>query len=267
VGDFRAVKIGSQVQKQGGNVASHILTPDGRVIHSVTGPVDADTLLNETQWALDMYAAAREQPLSQQRQFVAWSHQQAAVFSQGQDRQVHELLMSNPLPPLGEVFDELFEDILGQRVSTAGPRLAQASVRLRLAQETGRPLLLILHEGQQEQQRAWYGELTLQLMSQFVVIVLPLRDAPALSQLTGRPPYETPGAAQPMFIITRSDGDQLDAVSGWNDAYLAQALASAWVDALERKQPSTRDLSRAARLLQKHYPALAERLKRKRDEG
>ena len=34
-------------QKQGGNVASVLLRPDGRVLHVVAGPVDAATMLRE----------------------------------------------------------------------------------------------------------------------------------------------------------------------------------------------------------------------------
>jgi hypothetical protein len=37
-------------QKQGGNVASYFCAPDGRVLHVVPGPVDANTMLNEAKW-------------------------------------------------------------------------------------------------------------------------------------------------------------------------------------------------------------------------
>lgn len=259
VGDFRAVKVGSAVTKQGGNVASHFLTADGRVIHSVTGPVSADKLLEEAEWALQMYEEALQQPPTQVRAYVAWAHQQAANFGVGQDRQVHELLMANPLPPLSLVFDEIFEDILGQRVSTAAPRLAQAAVRLRIAKESGRPLLLVFYEGHEPPLANAYSELAHQLLRQYVVIAMPLKDAPALSQLTERPPYDSPSSARPLFVIARSDGEQLDALAGWNDHYLTQALASGWVDALERNPPGSRDLTRVTRMLDKHYPALADR--------
>jgi hypothetical protein len=40
-------------QKQGGNVASYFCAPDGRVLHAVAGPVNADTLLREARWVVE----------------------------------------------------------------------------------------------------------------------------------------------------------------------------------------------------------------------
>jgi len=49
VGTFRIVG----KQKQGGNVASYFCAPDGRVLHAVAGPVDANTLLREAKWIVE----------------------------------------------------------------------------------------------------------------------------------------------------------------------------------------------------------------------
>jgi hypothetical protein len=40
-------------QKQGGNVATYFCAPDGRVLHAIAGPVDAQTMLREAQWVVD----------------------------------------------------------------------------------------------------------------------------------------------------------------------------------------------------------------------
>ena len=40
-------------QKQGGNVASYFCAPDGRVLHCIAGPVDANTFLREAKWVID----------------------------------------------------------------------------------------------------------------------------------------------------------------------------------------------------------------------
>ena len=40
-------------QKQGGNVAAYFCAPDGRVLHLVAGPVNADTMLAEAKWVVD----------------------------------------------------------------------------------------------------------------------------------------------------------------------------------------------------------------------
>lgn len=45
-------------QKQGGNVASYFCAPDGRVLHTVAGPVDAGTFLREAKWVVETTQAA-----------------------------------------------------------------------------------------------------------------------------------------------------------------------------------------------------------------
>jgi hypothetical protein len=47
-------------QKQGGNVASYFCAPDGRVLHCVAGPVNADTLLRESKWVVETTKKAME---------------------------------------------------------------------------------------------------------------------------------------------------------------------------------------------------------------
>ncbi len=114
------------------------------MIHSVPGPVSAETLLAEANWALDVYKEAKLKSGDQQIQFVAWSHQQASWAPNGnRDRKVHELLASRPMPKLQWVYEEVFEKILGEKVSEAGPRLAQAATRLEYARKTGRPILFV----------------------------------------------------------------------------------------------------------------------------
>jgi hypothetical protein len=48
-------------QKQGGNVASYFCAPDGRVLHCVAGPVDAQTMLREAKWVVDSVQKAMEE--------------------------------------------------------------------------------------------------------------------------------------------------------------------------------------------------------------
>lgn len=49
VATFRIVR----GQKQGGNVASYFCAPDGRVLHVVAGPVNAETMLRECKWVVE----------------------------------------------------------------------------------------------------------------------------------------------------------------------------------------------------------------------
>jgi len=45
-------------QKQGGNVAAYFCAPDGRVIHTVAGPVNADQMLHEARWVVESVRAS-----------------------------------------------------------------------------------------------------------------------------------------------------------------------------------------------------------------
>lgn len=48
-------------QKQGGNVAAYFCAPDGRVLHCVAGPVDADTFLREAKWVVETVKTAMKE--------------------------------------------------------------------------------------------------------------------------------------------------------------------------------------------------------------
>lgn len=217
--------------------------------------------MDEAKWALDLYAQAKERSLDERLHYVSTAHQQASWSpASGQDRRVHELLMSQPLPHLQAVYKEIFEDILGQRVSQAGPRLAQASYWLKYAKRAKRPILFVLHDGHTWSNPAFSVQ-TQWLINEYVVIVMPLRESPALSQLTKQPPFEVNSSARPLFVVTDSDCEQISSVAGWYEQDLASALASGWVEALEKHPPSIRELVRAQRVLRKTSPESAAQVR------
>jgi hypothetical protein len=47
-------------QKQGGNVAAYFCAPDGRVLHCVAGPVNANVMLQEAKWVVETTKKAME---------------------------------------------------------------------------------------------------------------------------------------------------------------------------------------------------------------
>jgi len=139
-------------QKQGGNVAGYFCTPEGRVLHVLAGPVDADTFLREARWANETYQMAQlEKPtLAQLQAFFRKAHLERLQQEQnvrlplnrlpkpdvltreqldrlivqnnhlGLNNQgkVHMLLAVAPLPPLGQVYRAVFEQILKEKIST-----------------------------------------------------------------------------------------------------------------------------------------------------
>jgi hypothetical protein len=58
--------------KQGGNVASYFLAPDGRVLHVVAGPVDGPTMLKEAKWVVDTLTAANKATAGDGAKFKAY---------------------------------------------------------------------------------------------------------------------------------------------------------------------------------------------------
>jgi len=144
VGTFRL----AGEQKQGGNVASYFCTSDGRVIHVVAGPVDADTLLREARWAVETWklaqlATAEADPKLQA--FFRNAHaarlrlehgldlrkpertspsavtvpvyDQARFRSLTQAGRVHLLLSAAPLIPISQAYRVVFEKVLNEPVS------------------------------------------------------------------------------------------------------------------------------------------------------
>jgi len=59
-------------QKQGGNVASYFCAPDGRVLHVIAGPVDANTMLREAKWVVENTKKAMEEAKGDGGRFKAY---------------------------------------------------------------------------------------------------------------------------------------------------------------------------------------------------
>jgi hypothetical protein len=153
VGSFEVVNQAGVLAKNGGNVASYFCTPDGRVIHAVTGPVPAEELLAAARWAVDVSSggSALDDP-----ERIGAAHREELqrsslpVASPAQQK-VHRLLASQPLPPLNDVYQEVFEEILGQRVSPPDTERVQAERAFAAARRAKLPVLLILHKRRDKQ--------------------------------------------------------------------------------------------------------------------
>jgi hypothetical protein len=150
VGTFRIV----DGQKQGGNVASYFCLSDGTVIHAVAGPVDAATFLREARWAVDLRNLAIAEARGDVRAYrsvVRRGHlERVAEATQmnlppetlprltrnappipqrvllrgpqavrlGRPERVSLLLAYYPLPRLENLYPIVFEQVLGERIST-----------------------------------------------------------------------------------------------------------------------------------------------------
>jgi hypothetical protein len=122
-------------QKQGGNVASYFCTPEGRVLHVLAGPVNADALLREARWVVETSKMAALESEARLKLFWRKAHaerlqQEHHVDLKGTSRpsrrpqlnnqgRVHLLLATAGLPRLEQVYKLVFEKILNEKVSTA----------------------------------------------------------------------------------------------------------------------------------------------------
>jgi hypothetical protein len=86
-GDFRVVRVGDRVEKQGGNVVSYFCTSDLRVVHLVVGPVDDQRFLKEATFAVEAYrdalAASRAAKAADNRSAIAISSAAAIAAADG----------------------------------------------------------------------------------------------------------------------------------------------------------------------------------------
>jgi hypothetical protein len=130
VGTFR--KTGNQ--KQGGNVASYFCTPGGRVLHVVVGPVAPETLLKEARWVVDIwklvpiegdslaFKGKQEYRKAHYDRYLANEGKCAALQDLSQIRnlqsRVHLLLTLVPMAKIDQVYELVFEKIVGENTST-----------------------------------------------------------------------------------------------------------------------------------------------------
>jgi hypothetical protein len=252
VGSFEVVDEHGKLQRNGGNVASYFCTPDGRVVHAVTGPVAAGELLDEAHWAVTSYGNTTVGRAGDAPAILARAHREAtANGGNNQTRAVHQLLANKPMPALQTVFQEVFERILGQKLSLPGEGLDSVVEAVAAAQERKLPILFILHKDQTNGATVGrWNELVAQysrnkrdsfgkLVDSFVVVTFPLNLLPAVSQRLGIRPFAAPDKGSPLFVVSRSDGRQLTAVTNWDKTDdLARALALGVVQEA-KEQPRT----------------------------
>lgn len=303
VGDFKATNVKGTIVKQGGNVASYFCTPSGRVIHAVVGPVQADELLKEANWAISLWNTAGElRTLELQRREVSLAHQRelpsaprskqpshnvgginlpyggqwATALTQligTQPQKVHQLLVQKPLAPLDDIYVDVFERILGERVSNS-PNVELAEQGLKFAEEENRPMLFILHDARdnshfKEQWLAWLKDkqhrnpILLALLRHCVVIALPQREMPALSKRLKQEPFTATTLGSPLFVVADSRGKQLDSLTGFQAIdQLNLPLAKAIVAEIKlMPPPSVAKLKDIANLIKRVDSVLAADLK------
>ncbi len=235
VGEFQVVDQNGRLVKNGGNVATYFCTPDGRVIDATLGPASADRLLADARWAVQAFEPVRSASPDDQAAHLALAHRdafEANVLTDGPDtpRRLHELFAKNPLPPVKEVYRDIFEHILNEPLSVGQKAVQQAVQAVNEAKQAGLPTLFLLHRGRDSQETRNHWKALVKhsegqpesdladLASEYVVIILPIDDLAELSHHLSIRPFAAPDQNLPLFVIARSDARQLTAVTSWSKA-------------------------------------------------
>jgi hypothetical protein len=95
VGTFKIVN----GAKQGGNVASYFCAPDGRVLHAIAGPVNAQTMLHEARWVVETTKKALKEAKGDGGKFKAFFRKAHAEKLRKEHGVVVEALTYDPPDP------------------------------------------------------------------------------------------------------------------------------------------------------------------------
>jgi len=223
IGNFEVTNVNGRVQKNGGNVVSYFLTPEGRVIDAVVGPANGDKLLGEAQWSQRLFeqiARLPRQPTSAATELVRQAH-----VAQSNDR-VHAYLAENPLATLDQIYRQVFEDLANQKVAQGHEEAQAAAAAFQQARGSGRPVLLVLFKGNDGQPDGATAQLLARLASNAaarpakscLVVTLPIDELPALSNLADVPAYDLAERVTPTMVLARPNGEQIAAIRAAVDA-------------------------------------------------
>ena len=212
------------MQKNGGNVVSYFMTPQGLVIDAVVGPVNAEKLLAEAKWAVDTYRKAREvggdDPVGQM-QAIALAHMPLG------DDPTHAFLAVHPLAPLPAVQQQIFEQLAGQTANQDRRGVALGAAGFALAKQQAKPVLLVLANEDPQAgtwdlatKRLWarlHSRPISPLLRDCEVVVLPIDELSALTSLVQLPDLELAERQAPTMLLIDNDGAQLAAISAHGD--------------------------------------------------
>ena len=150
--------------KNGGNVVSYFCTPEGRLIHAVGGPVDANRLLEEARWAADAFTNVQAANRHRGAAILREAHMVASATVHSTQRvghwtqqnsfdqsRVHRLLAKYAYLPMSQVETTLFRSLTGENFAADRTTILEAAKTFKSAAKRNRPILLIL--GSQSNER------------------------------------------------------------------------------------------------------------------
>jgi hypothetical protein len=133
VGTFRIVG----KQKQGGNVATYFCAPDGRVLHAIAGPVDANTMLREARWVVEAAKKGIETSKGDGAAFKAYMRKAHAAKLRSDHGLVVQPITFDPPDPADNAGALTYRDPTGQPLAPVlpPPPIEGPDVKFRAMQE------------------------------------------------------------------------------------------------------------------------------------
>ncbi len=107
--------------KQGGNVAAYFCAPDGRVLHCVAGPVDAQTFLREAKWTVETAKAAIEKSKGDGAKFKEFFRKAHAEKLRAEFGLAVEAVTFDPPEPMGDNDALTYRDPTGRPLAPKLP--------------------------------------------------------------------------------------------------------------------------------------------------
>ena len=133
VGTFRIVN----KNKQGGNVATYFCAPDGRILHVIAGPVNAQVMLREAKWVVETAKAGIEKSKGDGAAFKAYMRTVHADRLRKEHGLVVEPVTYDPPDPQGENDTLTYRDPTGRPLAPMlkPPPIDGPDVKFRAMQE------------------------------------------------------------------------------------------------------------------------------------
>ncbi len=106
--------------KQGGNVATYFCAPDGRVLHIVAGPVNANQMLHEAKWVVETAKTAMKEAKDDGAKFKAFFRKAHSDKLRQESGVIVEALTYDPPDPKDDTGALTYRDPTGR---TLAPKL------------------------------------------------------------------------------------------------------------------------------------------------
>ena len=217
-------------RKVGGNVASFFCSPQGRVVHGVTGPVSQGKLLTEASWAVNTYEPIRRSP--RVWPLMSREHRQAAEETgnrgmhalQGNTYEIHYYLGQNASVRVEDFSREVFQQLLFEPVDGDATPLLFADRQIQEYERLGLPYVVAVYNAHDPSgnwlatvvtsQFAGGRQIWQELPETLYLVAIEAQEFEAARERHNWAEQELPGMGRVRFLFFNEDGRFVESVLG-----------------------------------------------------